>query len=198
MFGGDFNGDGKADIAALNTEGILTLYPGSSSGQLGNGIQMWKDASWGGFPHIARYRAPGWARDGLVTVAPSGRLYAYPTGADGVLTGGRSEVWHDDTWNPKLISTSDYNSDKRNDITAITQQGQLSLYTGNANGTFSYSNAMWPDASWGGFPVILGGDFNNDGKADLAAINSTGGLFLYPGDGNGKLSARSPMWPTTG
>jgi hypothetical protein len=57
---------------------------------------------------------------------------------------------------------------------------------------------MWPDPSWGSFPVIMGGDFNGDGKADIAAINSTGGLYLYPGDGKGKLTARSPMWPTTG
>ncbi|MFC7306796.1 trypsin-like serine protease [Streptomyces monticola] len=198
MFGGDFNGDGRGDLAAINADGYLHLYPGTSSGQLGNPVQMWKDASWDSFPNVATYRAAGWTRDGLVSVAPSGRLYAYPTGTNGVLTGSRTEVWHDDSWNKKLISTSDYTSDKLNDIAAIAQTGHLHLYTGNARGTFDYADAMWPDPTWGSFPVIMGGDFNNDGKADLAAINSTGDLFLYPGDGKGKLGTRSAMWPTTG
>ncbi|MEN3586585.1 VCBS repeat-containing protein, partial [Streptomyces sp. ZYX-F-203] len=198
IFGGDFNGDGNADIAAINKEGFLHLYPGTAGGQLGDAVSMWKDDSWGRFPSIAQYGAEGWYRDGLVTVAPSGRLYAYPTRADGVLDGSRTEIWHDDTWNKKLISTSDYNSDQRNDIVAINQEGELDLYAGNSKGTFDYSNIMWHDATWGSFPVIMGGDFNGDGKADLAAVNSSGGLFLYPGDGQGTLGARTPMWPTIG
>ncbi|WP_240137825.1 FG-GAP-like repeat-containing protein [Streptomyces sp. MUM 178J] len=54
---------------------------------------------------------------------------------------------------------------------------------------------MWHDESWGGFRVIMGGDFNGDGKGDVAAINSSGGLYLYPGDGKGKLGSRMAMWP---
>ncbi|MFI0242973.1 trypsin-like serine protease, partial [Streptomyces sp. NPDC016845] len=128
IFGGDFNGDGNADIAAMNVDGVLSLYPGTSAGPLTSGIAMWKDDSWGSFPNIATYRAKGWTRDGLVTVAPSGRLYAYPTGTAGALDGTRTEVWHDDSWNKKLITSDDFTSDQLNDIAAIGQDGALGLY----------------------------------------------------------------------
>ncbi|MFI0242280.1 trypsin-like serine protease [Streptomyces sp. NPDC016845] len=198
IFGGDFNGDGNADIAAINVDGVLSLYPGTTAGPLAGAIAMWKDDSWGSFPNIATYRAKGWTRDGLVTVAPSGRLYAYPTGTTGALDGTRTEVWHDDTWNKKLITSDDFTSDQLNDIAAIGQDGALGLYTGNTQGKFDYFGQMWPDPSWASFPVMMGGDYNGDGKADIAAINSTGGLYLYPGDGKGKLSARTTMWPAIG
>ncbi|MFJ9041876.1 FG-GAP-like repeat-containing protein [Streptomyces sp. NPDC102406] len=198
IFGGDFNGDGNADIAAINVDGNFTVYPGTASGPLANGIAMWKDATWGAYPSIATYRAKGWTRDGLITVSPAGRLYAYPTAATGALDGTRTEVWNDDSWNKKLITSADYTSDQLNDVAAIGQDGALGLYAGNAQGKFAYFGQMWPDPSWASFPVMMGGDYNGDGKADIAAVNSTGGLYLYPGDGKGKLATRTSMWPTIG
>ncbi|ANW22621.1 esterase (plasmid) [Streptomyces clavuligerus] len=195
LLAGDFNGDGHGDIAATNATGDLHLYPGTKSGQLRAPLQMWKDSSWGGFRSIATYRATGWTRDGLIGVTPTGSLYAYPTGTNGVLDGTRTKAWEDNSWDKKLISTSEFTSDTHNDIAAISQKGQLDLYRGSAAGTFAYGGVMWPDPSWSTFPVIMGGDFNTDGKADLAAVNSSGGLYLYPGDGKGKLGERSLMWP---
>ncbi|MEU2376123.1 trypsin-like serine protease [Streptomyces misionensis] len=198
IFGGDFNGDGNGDIAALKADGTFDLYPGTADGQLGSAKSMWKDDTWKSFPSVATYRAKGWTRDGLVTVAPTGRLYAYPTGADGILDGTRTEVWHDDTWDKKLITSADFNGDQLNDVAAISQKGELDFYAGKSDGMFDFGKNMWTDQTWGTYGALMGGDFNGDGKADIAATNSAGNLYLYPGDGNGSLGARKSMWPQVG
>ncbi|MFK8843817.1 FG-GAP repeat domain-containing protein [Streptomyces sp. Ac-502] len=43
--------------------------------------------------------------------------------------------------------------------------------------------------------VVTSADFNGDGRPDIAAINSSGGLCLYPGNGKGTLGSRTAMWP---
>ncbi|MFH8349848.1 trypsin-like serine protease [Streptomyces sp. NPDC018045] len=195
MAAGDFDGDGLTDIAAVNLDGYLDLYPGTKSGKLGSARSMSKDGSWKSIPKFARYKADDSGRDGLVAIWGDGSLYAYTTTADGRLSGFKRQVWHNKTWSKKHLTTADFNGDRRDDIAAVSQTGGLGLYTGNAKGMFDYDKAMWPDESWGGFRAVMGGDFDQDGKADIAAVNSSGDLFLYPGNGKGSLGARTPMWP---
>ncbi|MFJ8107430.1 hypothetical protein [Streptomyces sp. NPDC096132] len=44
-------------------------------------------------------------------------------------------------------------------------------------------------------PRAPGGDFDGDGKGDLAAVTTAGDLRLYVGDGKGALAAGKSMWP---
>ncbi|KWT61658.1 esterase [Streptomyces albus subsp. albus] len=196
MTAGDFDGDGLTDIAALNVDGYLDLYPGTRSGKLGSPRSMTTDGSWKTVSKFARYKADDSGRDGLVAIWGDGSLYAYTTTADGRLSGFKRQAWHDKTWSKKHLTTADFNGDRRDDIAAVSQTGGLGLYTGNAKGTFDYDKAMWPDETWGSFRAVMGGDFDGDGKADIAAINSSGGLYLYPGNGKGTLGSRTAMWPS--
>ncbi|MEU3371630.1 trypsin-like serine protease [Streptomyces sp. NPDC006660] len=198
IFGGDFNGDGNADIAAMKGDGTFDLYPGTDGGQLGEPKRWWYDTSWASYPNIATYRAKGWDRDGLIATSTEGRLYAYPTGTDGILDGSRTEVWHDATWTKRLITTGDFNGDKLNDIAAISTAGELDSYAGKTDGKFDYGTNMWTDQTWGTYSTLMGGDFNGDGKGDIAAINGSGSLYLYAGTGNAKLAEPIAMWPTIG
>ncbi|WP_307783728.1 FG-GAP-like repeat-containing protein [Streptomyces spinoverrucosus] len=43
--------------------------------------------------------------------------------------------------------------------------------------------------------AVVGGDFDGDGKADLAVMAYNGDLHLYAGDGKGALAAGKSMWP---
>lgn len=96
MTAGDFDGDGLTDIAALNVDGSLDLYPGTKSGKLGSPRSMAKDGSWKTVAKFARYQADDSGRDGLVAIWNDGSLYAYTTAADGRLSGFKRSLARQD------------------------------------------------------------------------------------------------------
>ncbi|WP_328896028.1 trypsin-like serine protease [Streptomyces sp. NBC_00236] len=204
IIGGDFNGDGRGDVAAMSSDGQFYLYPGSANGYLGTRIPMWKDTSWKAVRHIARYKADASGRDGLISVWEDGSLYAYTSGPSGALTGDKRNMWHDSTWGGKThFATADFNADGRDDIAAVNSTGRLDLYAANTSGSFAPARQMWHDNSWSAMEAIAGGDFNGDGKGDLVGYWYLTGPVMYPknnfslyrGDGTGALALGTTLWP---
>ncbi|MFC4514867.1 FG-GAP-like repeat-containing protein [Streptomyces ehimensis] len=200
IIAGDFNGDGITDIAAVAPDGNLHLYAGKPDGKLASAKKMWTDTSWGKMTAIARYRGDGWQRDGLIAQWDDGSLFAYPSGADGVLTGKKTEMWRDKSWTKNFIVTGDFNGDGHDDIVAGSKDGGLALYAGNGKGSFDGARSMWRDKSWGTMQNVLAGDFDGDGKPDLLArwartIVGPGKVYLYAGDGKGALADARSAWP---
>ncbi|MDH6126048.1 FG-GAP-like repeat-containing protein [Kitasatospora sp. GP82] len=205
IIGGDFNGDGYGDIAALWPDGTLHLYTGTADGKLNPAVPMWPNAGWKGMPHIARIKADASGRDGLLAIWEDGSLFAYATGPNGVLTGSKRDMWRDKSWGSMtILATGDFNGDGRDDV-VTAYKGSLLLYTGNAKGTFDDARPFWYDNSWDGMQTVVGGDINGDGKSDLIGLygvsanpsnpSTTPSLRWYQGDGNGKLSDGRTMWP---
>ncbi|MEU7134029.1 FG-GAP-like repeat-containing protein [Streptomyces sp. NPDC046261] len=198
IIGGDFNGDGKADILAVAGDGSLHLYAGTDTGKLATAVKAWKDTSWAKIDVIARYKAPGASRDGLIAQWDDKSLFAYTTNPDGTLSGQKKEVWRDKTWTKKYLATGDFNGDGRDDIAAVAATGALHLYAGNAKGSFDDARGMWRDDSWGSMRFVLGGDFTGDGKADIVSRWSGKGIpHLYVGDGKGALADGRSVWPVS-
>ncbi|MFD8996771.1 trypsin-like serine protease [Streptomyces abikoensis] len=195
IIGGDFNGDGMADILAVGADGSMALYAGTESGKLAPGKKAWNDTSWGKIPLVARYKGDGWKRDGLIAQWDDGTLMAYSTAPDGTLAdGARKEMWRDKTWTKKHIATGDFNGDGRDDIAAVAANGQLHFYAGNGKGSFENGRDMWRDASWDTMQYVLGGDFDGDGKGDLFTRWGRGNLRWYAGDGKGALADGRVFW----
>ncbi|MEU7167403.1 FG-GAP-like repeat-containing protein [Streptomyces morookaense] len=196
IIGGDFNGDGVADIMAIAYDGSLRLYSGNAGGKLSEGRKVWNDASWSTMSHVVRYKDDGWKRDGLMAVRDDGALFAYPTSADGAPTSQRTEKWGDRTWTKRLLTSGDFNGDGRDDLVAVANDGTLQLYVANGKGSFDSARSMWPEKEWGAMQYILAGDFNGDGKGDIFARWGRGTLRWYQGDGKGAIAAGRPVWPT--
>ncbi|GAU65080.1 esterase [Streptomyces sp. NBRC 110611] len=205
IIGGDFNGDGHADIAAVWSTGSLRLYTGDSKGTLAQNKRMWVDEkfNWKEMLHLARFKTDDSGRDGLLAVwggGPRGALYAYETGPSGALNGKKRNMWRDATWqHMKKIATGDFNGDGRDDIVAITNVGGLSRYTrydSTAGGGLSDGVPMWHDNGWGGTQILLAGDFDGDGKTDVGSLWSNQQRFnFYKSDGKGKLAEGKHAWP---
>jgi len=88
------------------------------------------------------------------------------------------------------LVSADFNNDGIPDLaSAVWIDGIVSFLLGNGDGTFSPG----PQTFVLGTPQSMAaGDFNNDGKMDLAVSNLFGTIYVYPGNGDGTFGS-----PTT-
>jgi len=180
---GDFDGDGKADVIARDGAGALWLYPR-------NGLGGWSPrkligTSWHNFTTIfdaGDYNGDGnpdvMARDG------AGALWVYPGNGSGGwlprLAAGTS--WDQFT---SVFGVGDFSGDGNDDVLTRDAAGGLHLYRGNGNGGWILPRVT-VGTSWQSFAAVFAaGDFDGDGNPDVFAKDSSGGLFLYRGNGNG-------------
>jgi len=82
---------------------------------------------------------------------------------------------------------ADFNGDGKLDLAAIDDNGYVSIFLGNGDGTFGAR----PDYYVGGGPEgIAIADFNGDGKLDIAVANpGSSAVSLLFGNGDGTFSA---------
>ena len=195
----DLNGDQIADLLARKTDGSLTFYPGNGSGAYGTPRRI-GDYGWEVFDTlIGAGDFSGDGKNDLVARKRDGSLWLYPgTGRIDAGSSGYSAPKRigDYGWEvfTKLTAPGDFNGDGKNDILARKADGSLWLYsgTGTVSGTsVGYNGAVKVgDYGWEVFDQLFGaGDYNADGKNDLIARKFDGTLWMYPGDGGGKLSA---------
>ena len=121
----------------------------------------------------------------------------------------QSPVYKDTGTFPRSVTLADFNSDGNLDIAAANRASStISIITGNADRTFqnafTIANVLTSSPEF-----IVSGDFNNDGKADLATCNSgppdQNKVNVLLGNGNGTFQPVSvytvgmnPTFMTTG
>ncbi len=104
-------------------------------------------------------------------------------------------MWPDTSWKSmKTLTTGDINTDTRDDVVAVSTNGYLMRYDGNASGTLNNGVNIWPDNGWGGIKIYAG-DYNGDKKTDLLGRWGTN-LNFYKGDGQGTFGTSIKAWPT--
>lgn len=196
---GDFNGDGKADIVALNIDDDTLRV------QLGNGD--------GTFSEGDVYTLSGAATPSLNSagdVNGDGRLdFVVNVNSDVVifLGNGNGTFAESASYASGILSSlADFNGDGHLDIGSTNSDSGFSIRLGNGNGTFGAENGY----SAGGGIVLLPSpnfaDLNGDGKLDvilygyqfLGVPTSNMRVLLNNGDGTFALGATLSSGPGSG
>ncbi|MBL8179062.1 MAG: VCBS repeat-containing protein [Bryobacterales bacterium] len=175
---GDFNGDGRMDLAAPDP-----LATGSgfyySLARAGGGYDAARLRVTGSF--VQGMQAADFNLDGrtdLVLTTPAGAMVMLADTAGGFT--GRAAAF---PGIPNFIATGDFNRDGKADLAAALPSG-FAVALGTGDGGFLPATLL-PQLST--FYVITG-DFNNDGNVDLAGPVGTGGV-TYLGNGDGTFRA---------
>jgi hypothetical protein len=187
---GDFNGDGKLDLAVLSngpgyaTNDAVTIYPGDGKGGL------LTPAVYPVGPVAMAITVADFNRDGRpdIAVAAAG-AYQVNNGEITILlnTGSgfvRSAVPMGADW-PYSVTAADLNGDGVPDLAVQCESGRSAILLGRGDGTFRAPAFLAEKAQPGNFSVVgfAAADLNGDGRMDLVGWGGNPGIWLGNGDG---------------
>ncbi len=186
---GDFNNDGRLDLATAN------FYGNDISILLGNGDGTFQAsrnyATWEGPDSIA---VGDFNDDGKLDLVAGVTGDAPEDGAITVLLGNGdgSFEWFQDIYTggctPQAVAVGDHNADGNLDVAVkgagLNNASDLTVLLGDGNGSFAARSNDFFSGDYA--PSIAVGDFDRDGKADLALANlddAAVDVLLSNGDG---------------
>jgi hypothetical protein len=186
---GDLNGDAKTDAVATNPGAAkVTVLIGNGQGQLtpttpvATGGTKPSDVALADFNNDGKLDAVV-ANDGSTSLS-----VLLGDGAGGLSAAAKSPFPTEGLGTASLV-VGNFNGDFNLDVAVVGfRSGDVSIMLGDGQGGLAPSTGS-PFVTGGFHPgAAAAGDFNGDGKLDLAVANESGNVSIMAGDGAGTLS----------
>jgi CSLREA domain-containing protein len=165
---GDFNGDGKQDLAVANDgTASVSVFLGDGAG----GFSAATNFSVGSFPFsVAAGDFNGDGKQDLATANDGSNNVSVllGNGAGGFSAATNFAVGS----SPVSVAVGDFNGDGKQDLVAANNgNSSISVLLGDGAGSFAAAT-NFSNGAGGGLSAVAVGDFNGDGKQDLVAVSS--------------------------
>ena len=181
---GDFNGDGKLDLAVTNFfSASVSVLLGTGTGSVGAKT----DFATGNNPQsvaIGDFNGDGNLDLAVANFSSTvSILLGTGTGSFGAKTDFATGN------NAGSVAVGDFNGDGKLDLATANLNGGVSILLGTGTGSFG---AKTDFAAGSGPSSVAVGDFNGDGKLDLAVTNSSSAtVSIFLGTGTGSFGAKT-------
>jgi hypothetical protein len=186
---GDFNGDGNADLALGTDHGAVEVLLGKGDGTFGPATAF---ASGG--PTVTCLAAADFTRAGKLDLVTSENTLLLGNG-DGTFQAPRALGIGTGSW--ASVAVADFNGDGIPDLAVGNPNAVgIDIALGNGDGTFRLLGPPGRVTLAISAPYVLAGDFNGDGKPDLAVASDNptsqtapGSVVVLLGKGDGTFGA---------
>src|SRR6476661_1378776 len=186
---GDFNKDGKPDIATSNGGGSsngISILLGTGAGSFGTATNY---GSYFDSLALGDFNSDG----NLDIAAPQSSGGEFPSYKVAILLGtgtgsfGTATSFDTGAYRPSSVAVGDFNGDSKPDLATANTAGNVSILLGTGTGSFGVATNF----NVGTNPQsVVAGDFNADGKLDLAtANNQSNNVSILLGTGTGSFGA---------
>ncbi|MBR7133001.1 MAG: S8 family serine peptidase [Clostridia bacterium] len=196
---GDINGDGRADLMGISTDGHVYYSLANSNGTYGaetkitisNGFaNSWFSNGYNQRVWVADVNNDGY--DDFIGVSVAGKVYTSInnrnfTFTSPTLKGGTAFVsssgWFSTAYSGRVWA-GDINADGRADLIGVSSEGNVYCSVANSNGTYTAEkknyvfdgyNESWFSTNYN--PRIWVADINADNRSDFFGVNVSGNIY---------------------
>ncbi|HEY0451843.1 FG-GAP-like repeat-containing protein [Actinophytocola sp.] len=191
---GDVNGDGRDDIVTFTHGQGADVFVALSTGTSFGPSAKWHDffSTDGEVPAVGDVNGDG--RADIVTFTRNGLADVYVA----LSTGSgftASAKWHDFFGVAgESPGVADVNGDRRADIVTFTHGANADVYVALSTGTGFGPAVKWHDSFAPGLDSPRLGDFDGDGRADVAAFTNNGDGDVFVARSTGSSFGASQKW----
>jgi hypothetical protein len=182
---GDFNADGKKDLASAEWQNVINIRLGVGDGTFTTGTPISTDPTYARSITSASFNSNSDTRMDLAFIKNgTNTIFIYLANSDGTFTAG-TPITPGATSYPINVISADFTGDGKADLAIIKSEYNIVyFYNGTGTGTFTAGPTITLGASQ--LPTSMtAADFTGDGKIDLAMSLDDTTAVIYKNNGTG-------------